>query len=352
MKLRLIAALSAFLVAAPASAGIWDLVRPKPAQTETTNAERQTVAEPTLTLDEFKSLAVELAPRVDLFRDGWAEAPTCQFFGGTSRDYLYWLKGQLNKADSPAELQQIIRDLRARKEIKIREFVAAGSDVDVIVRDGLNVDAAKYGVKKIDRINKARFDLERGMGQTEVWQGFIPIEKIRLSQTAVFTNVQFGDGVRELFESKPTARFASDADFARSYYAQLGINHPILLALRYLKAVSLDFKINNGNRNPKLAEVLERMDDASKQAVMRIMKQAANGFELRHNLDHENKAKFMEWFESAVKKAGGPNSHAEVTAMLFDHFGVDEILRRYPEFAPLSSSIPARMTCPRVFGGR
>ncbi len=299
-----------------------------------------------LTYEEFKAFAIEIAPRVNLFRDGWREAPTAEYFGGTTRDYLYWLKTQLRRAKAPSELTEILRALRARREIDIREFVMSGSDVDVVVKNGLTLDPEKYGVKKIDRINIARFNPEHPVGQTEIWQGFIPIEKIRLSQKAVFTDSQFGDGVKELFDSKPTVRFASDADFARSYYATLGINHPILLALRYVRIVAMDYKQNHGDRTPTLRDVLAELDRASHDAVTRVVKKSLDGRELA---THVTNPKFLEWLDSALKKTGAENTNVKVASLLMDHFGATELPARYPTLQPLMPRRTAVASCKDLF---
>ena len=52
-------------------------------------------ADPLLTVDEFRRFAGAVAPRVNLFKDVWEKNPDAELFGGTSRDFLYWWKGEL-----------------------------------------------------------------------------------------------------------------------------------------------------------------------------------------------------------------------------------------------------------------
>lgn len=344
VKLRLLVTLALTLaLTTPSAASLLSWGRPKAAASTVTEA----TAGHQLTYAEFKALALELAPKVDLFRDTWAFAPQAEFFGGTSRDYLYWLKGRLAKARTGAELSQIVAELRARSEIKLREFVQPNSDVDIVAkRDSFVLDPARYGVKKIDFVNIARFNVAHPVGETEVKQGFIPIEKIRLSQASVFTDVQFGDGVKELFLSRPTVRFASDREFAESYYAKLGINHPILLALRYIRIVAMDHRERHGNEKPALEHVLNEMDRASHDAVMKVITKAANGREL---LPYIENPKFLEWFEAAAKKTAAANTNAAVSELLMDHFGANEISARHPSLRPLMPARASARNCPQLF---
>src|ERR1051326_3967992 len=119
-----------------------------------------------ITFEEFKAIAEELAPKVNPFRDAGAQDPSAEFFGGTTRDYLYWLKGQLAKGVTPAEL-------RAMKIIDVRDFIIGDSDIDIITEKSLGLSAETFGVKKIDYVK---------LMPDEVRQGYIPAEKIRLSR--------------------------------------------------------------------------------------------------------------------------------------------------------------------------
>ncbi len=61
-------------------------------------------AEDRLGIEEFKSLAEELSHKVNLFKDVWTVDPEAEFYGGTSRDYLYWLKRQFRGATTRAQI--------------------------------------------------------------------------------------------------------------------------------------------------------------------------------------------------------------------------------------------------------
>lgn len=107
---------------------------------------------------EYVKLAEELSHKVDLFRDVWQEDGNTQIFGGTIRDYLYWLKGRFKSAATPEQAQEIAAKLRARQTIQVREFVVGESDVDLIRETRSSLDRDRYGVSKIDVISPARFD--------------------------------------------------------------------------------------------------------------------------------------------------------------------------------------------------
>src|SRR3989338_7551235 len=85
-----------------------------------------------ITAKEFQQLAQELAPKVDLFRDIWEKDPAAEFYGGTTRDFLYWVKGKFRGAESHEQALQVMKQLRQREQIDIKEFLMPDSDVDII----------------------------------------------------------------------------------------------------------------------------------------------------------------------------------------------------------------------------
>src|SRR4051812_36284737 len=85
--------------------------------------------------NEFRQLAAELAPKVNLFQEVWRQDPSAEFFGGTSRDYLYWLKGQLRGVQNRSELETRIQKLKGRPFVDIREIIIGESDVDVVTQN-------------------------------------------------------------------------------------------------------------------------------------------------------------------------------------------------------------------------
>ncbi|OQW54928.1 MAG: hypothetical protein A4S09_17225 [Proteobacteria bacterium SG_bin7] len=101
-----------------------------------------------LSRKQFESLAAELAPKVNIFRAIWQENPGAEFYGGTTRDYLYWLRGRLNSAKSVEELAGIISELRSLATIDIADFIIGESDIDVISSRSLNISGSDFGIKK------------------------------------------------------------------------------------------------------------------------------------------------------------------------------------------------------------
>src|SRR5687767_4172754 len=80
---------------------------------------------------EFRALCETLSHRVDFFEKIWASNPEAQLYGGTSRDFLWFVRGELAKATSKEDLTRRVDALKARK-IDVKEFVVGNSDVDVI----------------------------------------------------------------------------------------------------------------------------------------------------------------------------------------------------------------------------
>ena len=154
-----------------------------------------------VTRQEFEELARDLAPKVNMFREVWQVDPQAEFFGGTSRDFLYWLKGKLRKAPDRASALQMASELRARDLIDVREFILYESDVDVVSKTQLGINATRFGIKKLDIIGADRFDPTTEAGSSELKQGFIPVEKIRLGKNGFAPKGAFGDGIGEIFES-------------------------------------------------------------------------------------------------------------------------------------------------------
>lgn len=288
-------------------------------------------AEMPVSREEFETLARDLAPKVNLFRDVWKVDAEAEFFGGTSRDYLYWLKGKLKAARNRAEAETIMRELRAREIIDVRDFILFESDVDVVSKTALGVNAARYGVKKIDAIPASRFDPSTPEGQTELKQGYIPAEKIRLGLKGLVAPGPFGDGVGEIFESKITVRFASDTDFASTLYAQQKLNHPILLAVRFIRILAMDHFQNHGKALPKAENLLRGIDPESERAVRAVIERTLTSGELR---DYLAQPKFAAWLNLGIQKAYRSYTNPTAAKMLMEHFRADQLPVIYSGLEP------------------
>src|SRR5476649_501609 len=75
-----------------------------------------------LTRDELETLTRDLVPKVDLFRDAWAQNQNVEFFGGTSRDFLLWVKGRFRPVTNREEALAVSRSLRDLPLISAHEF--------------------------------------------------------------------------------------------------------------------------------------------------------------------------------------------------------------------------------------
>lgn len=123
---------------------------------------------PFLKLDEYTTLAHELSHKVNLFQETWKANPDAVFYGGTSRDFLYWLKGQFAGAKSRAEVDATIKRLKALPRIDVRDFIIGDSDIDVVSDRAIKLDPAHYGIKRIDTLSKDIFDPDSVAGKNEI----------------------------------------------------------------------------------------------------------------------------------------------------------------------------------------
>ncbi|MEK7356670.1 MAG: hypothetical protein AAB250_09485, partial [Bdellovibrionota bacterium] len=286
-----------------------------------------------ISFEEFKALSAELAPKVNLFQDVWKLDPKAEFFGGTSRDYLYWLKGRFRGASSRADADAVIANLRRERVIDVRSFILHESDVNVVAEGRVAIDGSRYGIKKIDAIDSKRLDPATAEGRDELKQGYIPAEKIRLGRAGLKTASGFGDGAREIYESKPTIHFASDADFWSTKFAKLGLNHPVLLALRYIRLLGVDHFQNFGEAVPDEAALLSRIDPASARAVKSTIDRALGDERVGIFLKAE---KFRSWMNQAIQK--GFRSYTNPTAVmtLYRHFGADTLATTFSGLEPIN----------------
>ncbi|MEK7355012.1 MAG: hypothetical protein AAB250_01085 [Bdellovibrionota bacterium] len=302
------------------------------------SAQAQTSSKPMpVSFEEFKSLAAEIAPKVNLFRDVWARDPQAEFFGGTSRDYLYWLKGRLIRADAKGELQQEIARLRAMEVIDVRLFILFESDVDVVSKQDMSqLNALRYGVTKIDRIDAKRFDPSTPEGANEIDQGNVPAEKIRLGKKGVNAYTTFGDGAREIYESKLTVSFAPDARFWETHYAKAGRNHPVLLALRYLRLVAMDYYQSEGRGLPNRERLFERMPKADQEEVARVIEAALRDPRVAEFMKD---AKFNSWMNGTQAKAFRSYTSPEAALMLFTHFKAHMLSQVFGGIDPVNQTL-------------
>lgn len=296
-----------------------------------------------LSLNEFTELANELAPKVNMFSQVWRFDREAEFIGGTSRDYLLWLMGKFRGAHSKEEVEAIKRELRAREVIDVREFIIGDSDVDILSKKHIySVSAERYGVRKLDFIKPDRFVPGTPEYTTEINQGFIPIEKIRLGRNGLIPNDDFGDGVAELFEGKMSLHYTPDEVFEKTLFAARKHNHKILLALRYIRLRAMYYYQVHGKDYPdrrKLLDIPEEVDKAIKDVVKGAMENSS----LRPYLQERT---FTIWLNSTIQKAFRSYSNQTAAKMLMEHYGVDRLISYYEEIQSTNNYLFVRKSNP------
>ena len=287
---------------------------------------------------EFKELAEELSPKVNLFREVWAQDSSAEFFGGTSRDYLYWLRRQFRDCKTNEESRAVINRLRGLPVIDVREFIVGDSDVDVAsMLSTVDIDARRFSVKKLDLISKDRFVLTSEMGQNEVKQGFAPVEKIRLGMRHLIMTTQFGDGIREIYEGKPTVVFASDEDFKSTFYAKQNLNHPILLALRYLRLLAANYYNIYGKNYPN-DKLLTTIDPKSALATQKVINSVLEGSLAPRYM---SQPQFYKWMDGTIQKSFRSYTNPTAAKLLYQKFGADRLTLLY-NLSPVAHTLFAK----------
>jgi len=287
-------------------------------------------AKPALAQEAFTALAEDLSQKVNFFRDAWQLDPDAEFFGGTTRDYLYWLKGQFRGLKNAVQIKAKIQELRALPMIDVRDFIIGESDVDVVSHNKLVLDHARYGVKKIDFISPDRFDPMHELGKTELLQGYLPVEKIRLGKHGFIRQLQFGDGIQEILSGKITVHFAPEDEFKKTYYAKLKINHPILLVIRFIRVVALNNYYEYGRGLPN-EQVLSSIGPEDTEAVRQVIGKTLNdpGF-----ADYVREPRFLAWLNNSIEKAFRSYTNPNVALFLFKEFGLDKLFAKYHNIVP------------------
>lgn len=267
---------------------------------------------------EFSRLAGELAPKVNLFHDTWRENPEAEFYGGTTRDYLYWLKGQFREAGDRGQAMAIYKKLQDLPVIDVREFIIGDSDVDIISSSKLSLRAEAYGVRKIDYQPFDILDPKTELGQNERAQGYIPAEKIRLAKDGL-KKTDLGDGVKEIYRGKLSVTFSSPEEFAKSKYAKDGINHPILLAIRYLRLQGINYFKTHGASFPEKEKLMAAMADGAEAAVKKVIRDASDPQVLRPYLAREQ---FLSWLNGGIQKSFRSYTNPTAALELMKEFGL------------------------------
>jgi hypothetical protein len=276
-------------------------------------------------LERFQSLAVKLAPRVNVFHDLWERDRDALLYGGTPRDFLYWLRGQFADAETDADVAAIeARLLTDRRPIDVRAFIVRASDIDIVSARRPLLRAEDYGVTKIDWIPTSRLESD-----DEQKQGYLPTEKIRLGRRGFVRDARFGDGVLEIWKGRVTGVFPDDEAFAETKLAREYLNHPVLLALRYLRQVAVSYYYTHGQGYPD-TRILFDMDPRSAEEARRILAEATvrSGGKLPLT-PHLEKEQFRKWFDDVLRKAFRSYTNPTAARLLFERFGVDKLVATY-----------------------
>ena len=285
-----------------------------------------------LSKEEFRALAIELAPKVNIFSAIWKEDASARFYGGSSRDYLYWLLGKLSEARDEDELQSIVVKLRAAKLFDIRDVLGSESDIDVILSKHTNVRAEDYGIRKIDPISAERFDPHTKEGRTEIDQGFIPVEKIILAKDSIETAPTMGDGLQEIYDGILSIHFAEDSKFWKTQYAEEGINHPLFLAIRFLRLKALDWAKIHGRDRPN-PHSLFNFDAETKRKIEKLFEAALQDPNFKKVLQNDRGLRLL---NKNILKAFRSYTNPTAAFMLFEKFGFMPLQRRYPQIESIN----------------
>lgn len=285
-----------------------------------------------LSTGEFKSLAEELAPRVNLFHDTWRLDPDAEFYGGTTRDYLYWIIRQFASAKTEADKQNVTARLRSMRRIDIQDFIYENSDVDIVTTQDLRLKAEDYVVRKIDKISKSIFDPNTPEGFNELNQGYIPAEKIRLTRHGLVNTPGFVDGLPEILSRQLTVHFSSDELFRKTHYAARGENHAVLLALRYLRLLAVDYYQYHGTAFPVDVQI-PKETEAQLAAIFAEVRKPST---LRPYLKSR---RFASWLNGSLDKAFRANANPSAAMSLFRKFGVDQLSADHAEIKSLFSYV-------------
>ena len=297
-----------------------------------------------LTRAEFQDLAIALASKVNLFKAAWDQDPTAEFTGGTTRDFLYWIKGQFRDVKSVQEARAKINSLKAIPIIDIREFVVGDSDVDITSRSA-HLDPKKYGVQKIDSISPDRFNLNTEMGKNERDQGYLPTEKIRLSRKGFIPWEGFGDGIGEIFSGRVTVHFSDPKLFSQTFYAKQKLNHPILMAIRYVRALAINYYQSYGQGLPE-DKILFDIDPQSEKQLSSVIEKTLQGHDLPEYLKQD---RFKKWLNGSIQKSFRSYTNPTAAYELFKRYHLDQLVARYSaEIEPINQYLFAKKYDPEI----
>lgn len=273
-------------------------------------------AEFSLNRDELLKLVEITAPKVNLFKEIWAHDPEAQIYAGTTRDFIYWILGHFPAHQSSSAQIEAIKKLKERDHIDISEFIHQSSDVDVISSNPDSLAEVLIQKWPVRRIEVIRSQSLIGTLFDEVHQGYMAIEKMRLkSQGQIYTPPAFGEPIQEILSGNLNVHFSSSHYFWRTRFAREGLNHPALLALRFLRNWILDQTKRNG--------IIEALPPDLFSRISFIFSEALQDQKFKTFLNHE-KSRF--WFNTLVRKCFNLNKDRISIINLMKDIGLWKLL--------------------------
>ncbi|MEK7356485.1 MAG: hypothetical protein AAB250_08550, partial [Bdellovibrionota bacterium] len=123
--------------------------------------------------------------------------------------------------------------------------------------------------------------------------------------------------------------FSSESDFSSTKFAQLGINHPILLALRYIRLLAMNYhRSHRSTGYPDEAALLHSIDRASGIEVMRVIEKAIHDPGFGRMLENE---KFKGWMNGTIQKAFRSYTNPTAAKILMVHFKADLLIGNHTD---------------------
>lgn len=286
---------------------------------------------------EFKAYAVALANKVDIFTAVWSKDPDAEIYGGTVRDYLFWIRSHLC-GFSKVEAEQNMQRHLGKPFIKAREFLYKDSDIDLASDKGIYLEAEQFGLKKIDSKKKSLFDPKSKEGQDERKQGYLAVEKLRLSKTGFVESEGLGGGVSEIYNDQFYLRLASSSDFATTVRAKNHTNHPVLLVLRYIRLLALNYYRKHGSGYPDLELLIKQIDPASEQLARKVVAEVKRGGIKRHMQE----GIFAHRLNSTIEKMFRAYTNPTAAKKLMEHFGLNDLPNYYSKVIPMNQFLFAQ----------
>jgi hypothetical protein len=193
----------------------------------------------------FAAIGAQLAPRVDLFSSVWDADPDAEFYGGTARDYYWWLRRALASCETAECIEAVIDDLESGP-IEARDFLLGETDVDVLGNEAAKrVAFDRSHFTRIDVADRRRFTPGEALFDDERKQGALPLEKLRLGRLGLGAPTPtFAGGLEDIYAARPRLVLTADVRDTEGYRQRE--NHPVLLVLRWLRQASVAYAHRRG----------------------------------------------------------------------------------------------------------